>query len=78
MTGMAQPETDTRMKGKVLLHKFVKIGKRVEFGVMGYTAYWYFIPTIALCRCPSLTVDVYVRFLCFSINFLIKKGENKL
>lgn len=56
----------------VILHKFVKLGRRCQVGVMGNLGFWYLIPTIeVLTEIPELQVDVYIRFLCFSIDFFI-------
>lgn len=45
----------------------------VGLGVMLNTDFWFLLPTIEIMRCPVLRIDVYIRFLCFSLDFYIHK-----
>ena len=58
---------------RCFLSKFVRIG-RVEFGIMGNTAYWYLLPTIEWSSiAPVLAIDIYFRFLCFSFDVILHR-----
>ena len=45
---------------------------------MGNTSLWYLVPTITYSRIANeLKIDLYIRFLCFSLDFYILKSHGR-